>query len=376
MNGNGKMARMLLAAALCVMLAGCAKPAWSPGEPLAKEQIKIGVLYLSDPRTEDSGYTYAHAVGIEEMRKNTGLAESQIRSVYNIPESDEPGIESAIRDCIAWGANIIIATSWGYMDSCEKLAAEFPAVIFAHASGYKYNAANFTNYFGRVYQARYLSGIAAGFKSKTGKIGYVAAQGKDNSEVTGGLNAFAMGVEKANPAARIYVKVTHSWFDPMGEAAAARSLIAAGCDVIAQHCDTAFPQIEAEKAGVWGIGYNSDMREAAPGAVLTSVVWYWGVYYTDLLESVADGTFATAPYFGGLAQGVVDITPLAAGMTAPKTAEMIKAERRRIVEEGFNVFDGVLETNDGRTAGSAGTSLADSEITGDMHWYYRNVIEM
>lgn len=37
------------------------------------------------------------------------------------------------------------------------------------------NDVNFNNYFGAIYQARYLSGIAAGMKTQTNKIGYVAA---------------------------------------------------------------------------------------------------------------------------------------------------------------------------------------------------------
>jgi basic membrane protein A len=45
------------------------------------------------------------------------------------------------------------------------------------------------------------------------------------------------------------------------------------------------------------------------------------------------------------------------------------------VEGGFNVFDGPLETNDGRIMGTEGGTLSDSDITGAMNWYYRNVIE-
>ena len=82
---------------------------------------------------------------------------------------------------------MIFATSWGYMDICEALADEYPDVIFSHGTGYKSNGVNFNNYFGRIYQARYLTGIAAGLKTETNKIGYVAAMGKDNSEVTGGV---------------------------------------------------------------------------------------------------------------------------------------------------------------------------------------------
>ena len=124
------------------------------------------------------------------------------------------------------------------MDTCEQLAAEYPDVIFSHATGYKSNGTNFNNYFGRIYQARYLAGIAAGMKTTTNKLGYVSAMGQENSECTGGINAFAMGAYSVNPDCEVYVKVTNSWYDPEGETQAAQALIDAGCDVIAQHCDT------------------------------------------------------------------------------------------------------------------------------------------
>jgi basic membrane protein A len=352
---------------------GCTKAEWQIGKPFPKEKIKIGIIYFSDVTTETSGYSFAHRSGIEKMRKNLGLSVDQIIERSNIYDTDLSLVESSIRDCIALGANVIIATSWGYMDSCEKLAAEFPRVVFAHASGYKGNGTNFTNYFGRVYQARYLSGIVAGLKTQSNKLGYVAAMGKDNSEVTGGINAFALGVERVNPDARIYVAVTHSWFDPMGETDAANYLIGLGCDVLAQHCDSELPQVEAEKAGIWGIGYNSDMSPLAPGAVLCSVVWHWDIYYTYLIEGIINGTFTPKPWFGSIDDGIADITGLSP-LAAPLTAEQV-AEERRHLERGFNVFDGPLLTNEGWIAGGEGTSLSDEEITGGINWYYHTVIE-
>ena len=75
------------------------------------------------------------------------------------------------------------------------LAEEYPDIYFSHGTGYKSNGKNFNNYFGRIYQARYLSGIVAGTEYKEQpKIGYVAAQDSSNSEVTGGIDAFAIGV--------------------------------------------------------------------------------------------------------------------------------------------------------------------------------------
>ena len=157
---------------------------------------------------------------------------------------------------------------------------------------------------------------------------------------------------------------------------AARSLIEAGCDVITQHCDTPHPQIEAAQAGVWGIGYNTDMSLEAPEAVITSVLWNWGVYYTALVRSVLDGSFSTEPYLGGLSDGMVDINSLSA-IAAPGTERIIAEERQRLSSGAFDVFEGELETNDivGRSIGEAGKRLADSEILSGIYWYYRTVVE-
>ena len=114
------------------------------------------------------------------------------------------------------------------MESTEEYAKQYPDIYFAHGTGYLSNGKNFTNYFGRIYQARYLSGLVAGLKTKTNKLGYVSAMGVDNSECTGGIDAFAMGVEKVNPDAKVYVAVTDSWFSPEDEQAASDALIALG----------------------------------------------------------------------------------------------------------------------------------------------------
>ena len=342
-------------------------------EPVAKEDLKVGVIHIGDP-ADGSGYSYAHDLGIVEMQKELGLEDNQIIRKNNIPDADPTKTEQAMRECIEEGCQVIYATSFNYMDTCEALAEEYPDVIFSHGTGYKSNNTNFNNYFGRIYQARYLSGIVAGMKTETNKIGYVAAMGSENSEVTGGADAFAIGVAEVNPDAQVYVKVTNSWLSPTEETNAAKALIAEGCDVIGQHCDTPNPQTEAEAAGVWGVGYNSDMEKDAPGATLTSVIWNWGKYYTESTKKVIDGTWTAENYFGGMKEGLVDIAPLNEDLVAPGTQEKVDEAKKRIVEEGFNVFDGVLETNDGKTIGEEGKTLDDATITGGINWYYKNIV--
>ncbi len=340
---------------------------------VAKEDVKVGVIHIGNP-ADGSGYSYAHDLGIVAMQEALGLDDSQIVRKNNVADDDQTAIETAMRECVEEGCQIIFATSWGYMDACEALAEEFPEVIFSHGTGYKSNGVNFNNYFGRIYQSRYLSGIAAGLKTESNKIGYVGAWGKDNAEVTGGCNAFAMGVYSVNPDATVYIKTTNSWYDPEGEKQAAVALINEGCDVIGQHCDTPNPQLAAEEAGVFGVGYNSDMSKDAPKAVLTSTVWNWGAYYTYAVQSLIEGTWTGENYFGGLKEGLVDLAPLS-DLCAEGTAEKIEEAKSKIESGEWDVFDGVIECNDGTTVGTEGQPMSDADITGNIHWYFKNVVE-
>lgn len=360
------------------------QPSGGEGTGIAVEDVKVGVIHIGDPAT-GSGYSYTHDQGIVAMQETLGLSDEQIVRKNNIDDADTTAIENAMNECIEEGCNIIFATSWGYMDTCEALAAEYPNVFFSHATGYKSNGTNFNHYFGRIYQARYLSGIVAGMKTETNKIGYVSAMGSENGECTSGIDAFAMGVASVNPEATVEVKDTNSWYDPEGEGQAAQALIDDGCDVIAQHCDTNNPQIAARDAGVWGVGYNSDMTAEVGESVLTSVVWNWGAYYTAAVQNVIDGTWTPGvhveDYFGSMADGLLSITALSSEV-AEGTQEAVDVAKAAIEDGSFDVFtgtytdaagntvgcDGVMECNDGTTLEVDGTNYA--AITA----YYKNVV--
>lgn len=387
-----KILAFILAALMILSLAACSNGGTSStgsgsGEQtsgISKDTIKVGVIHIGNP-SDGAGYSYAHDQGIVAMQENLGLADSQIIRKNNIDDSDAAATKTAIEECIEAGCNIIFGTSWGYMETMSALAEEYPDVYFSHGTGYMSNDKNFNNYFGRIYQARYLAGIAAGLKTKTNKIGYVAAMDSTNSEVTGGCDAFAMGVESVNPDAKVYVKVTNTWFDVDLEGQAAEALLDLGCDVIGQHCDTTAPQLAAEKKGVWGCGYNSDMTKDAPKAHLTAPVWNWGVYYTKAVQAVIDGKWSElGNYFGGMDDGLVDVSPLSENC-AEGTAEKVDACREMIKNGTFKVFEGKLlgtdgklkETdlvdNKGNVVCKAGEVLDDATITGKINWYYRNV---
>lgn len=391
-----KSIAFLMAAALVMTLVfgACAeKPTPTAGPSAAPtgtpKAFKVGVIHIGNP-ADGAGYSYAHDQGIVAMQKNLGLSDDQIVRKLNVGDTDSAATRTAIEECVEAGCTLIFTTSYGYMDTTEAMAEDYPEVLFSHGSGYKSNDINFNNYFGRIYQARYLSGIAAGLRTESNKIGYVAAQPISNSEVTGGIDAFAKGVAAVNPDAQVFVKVTNTWFDLALEGSTAEALLDLGCDVITQHCDTTAPQIAAENAGVWGCGYNSDMTEAAPNAHLTAPVWNWGVYYTSAAKVAMEGKWAEfGNYFGGLKEGFVDISPLTKNCVEG-TQEIIDQVKALMISGDFGVFDGkqVAVAADGKVSlvdealvDNAGTviveagkpTLDDATIQGGINWYYENV---
>ena len=334
---------------------------------ISKDELKIGVLYIGSA-SETSGYTYAHEIGIQGMANNIGLSDNQIVRKESVSDSDEKAIKAALQDCVDKKCNVIFTTSWGYMNQTEEFAEKYPDIYFANATGYLSNGKNFTNYFGRIYQTRYLSGIVAGLKTKTNKIGYVSAMGTDNSECTGGVDAFAIGVESVNKAAKVKVAVTNSWYAPDDEKKASDALIAAGCDVLAQHCDTTAPQEASQDNGTWSIGYNSDMSKETPKATLTSVIWNWSAYYTSYISSIINASYDGKNYYGGMKENLVSLTELSS-LCESDTADKIKEAKENIISGKF----GVLKTNTGKTVGKEGKTLDDATITGKINWYYHNV---
>ena len=340
-----KIIAMLMVLVLALSLVACGTPA----EP--ETTFKVGAIYINS-KNDTAGYTFAHHDGITKAMQELGLdPATQLVIVDEVPE-DKQQVLDAVDTLVGEGCNIVFGISFGYIDALEAAAAEYPEVIFSHGTGYKANETNFNNYFGRIYQARYLAGIAAGLKSLelgNNNVGYVAAHTTDYAETASGINAFALGVQAVNPNASIIVKNLHNWADEVNEKAYAEELISSfGCGVISQHCDSAQPQIAAQNANVFGCGYNSDMTPDAPKAHLTAAIWNWNVYYRTAIEAAmacetAD-QFVTKmggnAYYGGLKEGFVDVSPLSDNCVKG-TAEAIEIVKQMMVNGEWDVFSGV-----------------------------------
>ena len=115
------------------------------------------------------------------------------------------------------------------------------------------------------------------------------------------------------------------------------------------------------------------MSKETPKSCLCSVIWNWSAYYTSAVKSIIDGTWDGSNYYGGMSEGLVEITDLA-DFCVKGTQEKVDEASSLILSGKFNVFDGVMQTNDGKTVGEAGKTLDDATITGGINWYYKNVV--
>ena len=361
----------------------------------------VGAIYINS-QNDTAGYTFQHHSGITAAMEALGMdTATQLLIVDNVAE-DYTAVCTAIDTLAGQGANIIFGISFGYIDAMNDKAAEYPDIAFSHGTGYLSNDTNFNNYFGRIYQARYLAGIAAGMKSLelgNNNIGYVAAWNLEYAETCSGINGFALGALSANPDAVIHVSEIATWGDESLERQAAETLVDTyDCCVISQHCDSAQPQIVAQEKGVYGCGYNSDMTADAPEAELTSAIWHWDAYYKTAIEAAmacnGDGSqfvsnMGGGAYYAGLAEGFVGLADLTDNC-ADGTAEIIEKVSELIVSGAWDVFSGVklsyedgeivmtdadLLTNEGEVIVEAGgASVEDGVITGSMNYNVAGVI--
>jgi len=319
--------------------------------PAFADKLKVGFIYVGP--TGDHGWTYRHDIGRQDVEKHFG---DKVETTFIESVKYGPDAERAIRAMAKGGADIIFATSFGYMEPMLKVAKEFPNVKFEHATGYK-QSKNMSSYGLRLYQARHVQGVIAGMMTKTNKICYVGAF--PIPEVIREINTYYLGAKSVNPDVDIDIVWVNTWYDPGKEAQAAKVMIAEGCDMVAQHTDSPAPLQTAEKAGVLGFGQASNQYKFAPKAQLTATIDNWSPYYIQKVQDVMDGTWKSGDYFGHMKDDVVQMAPFT------NMPDSVKAFAQKIKDGITNgkyfAFTGPIKDNTGKL------QLKDGEIADDAH---------
>ena len=334
------MRKLIALVAAFVMCLSCAA---ALADGVAKENIKVGFIFLHD---ENSTYDLNFMRAAEEACRNLGV---QYEIVTNVPEGQEC-YNKAVELCDD-GCNIIFADSFGHEDYMIEAAKEFPEVQFCHATGTKAHTVGLSNYhnaFASIYEGRFLAGIAAGMKLKEmiengkitedqTKIGYVGAY--TYAEVISGYTSFYLGVRSVVPSVTMEVTFTGSWYDQALETEGAQKLINDGCVLISQHADSLGAPSACEAAGIPNVSYNGSTIDAGPNTFIISSRINWVPYMEYMINCVINGEAIATDWTGTLATGSVELTDVNEAVAAPGTAEAI-AEAKAALENGtLKVFD-------------------------------------
>ena len=325
---------------------------------------KVGLIMTGN--ASDSGWNGMHYSGVVSACEKL---EAKLMIKENITEGTGM-CSKAIDELVSDGADVVILSSYGYPEEAADTISAYPDIAFYGIySGYK--ADNITTYFGRMYQARYLSGIVAGMQSETGHIGYVAAM--SNNEVNRGINAFTLGVKSVAPDAEVYVTWTDSWDNAEAEINAVERLVnEKGVDLITCHQNQSYAAEAADALGVYSIGYNEG-AEGLSDKYLTAVVWNWdSLYYEIIREYVQGRGNAVGHRWFGLDRGVVGLSDY-----SPLVGEDIRLavdNARNELLSGGEVFSGDIYDIDGVQRCAEGERIGDRILLEAMDWFVDGVV--
>ena len=353
--------------ALLVALALCLSCTAVFADGVAKENIKIGFIFLHD---ENSTYDLNFLNAAKEACEKLGVA---YVLKTNIPEGQEC-YETAAELIEDEGCNIIFADSFGHESFMIQAAKEYPEVQFCHATGTRAHTeglANYHNAFASIYEGRFLAGVAAGMKlnemiekgeftAEEAKMGYVGAY--PYAEVKSGYTSFFLGARYICPTVTMEVTFTNSWYDEALEKEGATKLINDGCKLISQHADSMGAPTACEVAGVPDVSYNGSTVSACPNTFIISSRINWEPYFEYMVNCVMNGEAIAADWTGTIATGSVELSELNEQAAAAGTAEKI-AEVKAALEDGsLKVYDINTFTVNGAKLDSY---LADVDDMGD-----------
>jgi len=328
------------------------------------DPFKVGFVYVGP--IGDYGWTWTHDQGRLAVEEAYG---DQVETVYveSVPEGADA--ERVMTQMVLDGADMIFTTSFGYMEATNAVAAQFPDVLFEHATGYLRNSPNVSTYSARFYEGRAVMGHIAGHMTETNTIGYIASY--PIPEVIRGINSAFLHAREVNPDVEMRVVWVYTWFDPAVEADAARALIDQGVDVLLQHTDSTAPQTAAQEAGIYTFGQASDMIQFAPAPRISSIIDNWGPYYVRRVGEAMDASYEQADTWEGIGPGMVGIGEMTDAIPEEVRASAM-ALRDSIADGSYHPFTGPINQQDG-TPWLADGEIADDGALAGMSFYVEGI---
>jgi basic membrane protein A len=357
------------------------------------EEGKFNVAIVMLSNHDDGGWSQAQWEGINYLEDNLdGVHTSYLELVAEGADS-----EQVFRALARKGFDLIFGGSFGYMDSMEVVAEEFPHIGFVHISGYKFNGTNFGNLFGEMEVMKYVAGMISGSRAKA-----------DGATRVGGMatfpipeefrlfNAFALGVQETCPECDVDIRWIFTWHDPIVEREGSDSLFDAGSHVVMTGADTpASALAAADREGVYGITYDW-VGSCTIDECLTAPYWVWGPVFVGVTEQVMAGTYPYMADYFAASTGGVGLYGLMEGQEMQPGVASLPAEDLQLIQDTiaaavagdfdrFDVFAGPIVDIDGNIVVPDGEFMTQADIdqfapgapgfeaTYGMYWWNQNI---
>ncbi len=333
--------------------------------PAMSERTTIHkIAFIHDKSPETSGWTYGHELGrlhIEQVfaGKIKTLAYDHVDP--GNPEKVRGTIERAISD----GSEIIFTTTPKFLKASLQAAIDHPEVRILNCS---VNTSHpyIRTYYGRMYEAKFLTGAIAGAMSENNRIGYIADYPIYGSIAN--INAFALGARMTNPHARIYLE----WSKVRGHHVHDNMRRNGICYISDQDI-----KASDDRSNAFGL-YDADGRDGKPENMAIPV-WHWGKFYERILRSIADGAYKSAEpdgvralnYWWGMASGVIDL--VCSSHMPEGVRRLVNLLRNDICSGDFHPFAGVIYDQEGNLRHESDKPMPPEEIV-EMNWLADNVV--
>jgi len=208
--------------------------------------------------------------------------------------------DALIAQAVEDGADVIFTTTPPLMGATLRCAAKYPNVVMMNCS-VDMPYPNVRTYYGRVYEAKFITGAIAGAMAQDDRIGYIGSY--PIFGVPAGINAFALGARLVNPD----VQIDLEW-----------SCCTVDCfDIFRKKGISVVSNRDIPTPGNLDPTYGTlIMQPDGTYTSLASPVWHWGKLYEILIRSILDGSWdqeqneygkRAINYWWGMRSGVIDV---------------------------------------------------------------------
>ena len=273
--------------------------------------------------------------------------------------------EAAIEDAVSKGAQVIFTTAPMLSRATLKAAVKYPKVRFLNCS-VDQPYTSIRTYYGRIYEAKFITGAIAGAMAQNDRIGFIASY--PIFGVPASINAFALGAQLTNPRAQIELRWSCVEGNPQED------FLADGIRVVSNREVTAQSKAFLDFCS-YGTYLMDDRGDLIP---LGSPLWVWGKFYEFAIRSIQAGGWkrdkeeaAALNYWLGMDSGVIDLE--LSDKLPEGVRHLAKMISRSVADGSMEIFRRKIVAQDGTVKNEGGRTFTPSQIL-HMDWLCSNVI--